>query len=178
MKFDEKTAKELQQQHKLSETIIKVWRHRGTIPDKYAQENYRTPTNAKEDATAQRIREIMALREIAHTNFRCFEKHPNYADGRVRGADVKKGIPLEEQEKKAFLAECAELRNKLSAAIAMPTTSKLRAVLRDKRLHGSNVVGKKLYPKAVQISGSAMITESEKKEVVRLLKAMKIKIQI
>jgi hypothetical protein len=178
MKFDENTAKTLQQQHNLSETTIKVWRHRGTIPDKYAQENYRTPSAAKEDATAQRIREIMALREIAHTNFRAFEKHPNYADGRSRAADVKKGIALEAQEKKAFLAECAELRNKLSAAIAMPTTSKLRSVLTDKRLHGTIVVGAQLYRKAIQEGGSAMITEKEKKQVVLLLKALKIKLQV
>jgi len=178
MKFDEATAKKLQEQHGLSAQTIKVWRHRGAIPDKYAQENYRLPQAAKEDATAQKIRAIMSLKEIAHTNFRAFEKHPNYTDGRSRAADVKKGVALEEREKTAFIAECAELRNLLSAAINVPTTSKLRLALRDKRVHASNVLGAALTRKALQEGGSAELASWEKKEVIQLLKAFKAKLQV
>lgn len=178
MKFDETLAKQLIDEHGLSPNTLRIWKLRGAIPKKYAKTDYRKPVAAKEDATAQRIREIVSLPEIAHSNFRAFDKHPNYATAAQRAQDVKRGHPLDEREKAHFLAECAELRNLLSAAATLPTTTKLRKVLKDKRIHAVVLLDRDLYRKAVQEDGSAMLAADEKQEVQRRIKVLKIKLQV
>jgi len=178
MEFTEEKAQLLKEQHGLSDQVIRNWRHRDTIPDKYDKESYRPAETAKEDATAQRLREIISLPELAHTAFRAFGKHPNYKSGVQRASDIKRGLPFDEAELRALRAELAELRNKAAKAAQVPTKANFIALMKDKRVHPTKLLSNYLYQKAIEGSGHAPLTTSEKQEVVNLVKLFKSKIQV
>lgn len=61
MEFNEDKAKEIVEKLGISEKTIQVWKSRGAIPNRYADENY-TPTRKKTSADEiklQRIRDIL-----------------------------------------------------------------------------------------------------------------------
>ena len=68
MEFDEEKAKEIAARCGLSEKTVKVWRHRGRIPDKYADEGYRpVPEPSKADKII--LTRIKDLKENECINF-------------------------------------------------------------------------------------------------------------
>lgn len=68
MEFDEAKSKEIAAKCGLSEKTINVWRHRGRIPDKYADEGYR-PVPELSKADRIKLDRISELKSGDYINF-------------------------------------------------------------------------------------------------------------
>lgn len=69
MEFDENKAIAIVEKYKLSETTLKVWKSRGSIPDKYFDENYITPSLIDKAGAINQDRIISVLNtEIINLN--------------------------------------------------------------------------------------------------------------
>ena len=68
MEFDEAKSKEIAARCGLSEKTVNVWRHRGRIPDKYADEDYR-PVPEPSKADRIKLDRITELKSNDYINF-------------------------------------------------------------------------------------------------------------
>lgn len=68
MEFDEAKSKEIAARCGLSEKTVNVWRHRGRIPDKYADEGYR-PVPEPSKADRIKLDRITELKSNDYINF-------------------------------------------------------------------------------------------------------------
>lgn len=69
MKFTEEQAKLIIEKYTLSPKTLKVWKTRGSIPDRYFQEDYEKPAklNRKEKREKERIIKILESKKINKT---------------------------------------------------------------------------------------------------------------
>lgn len=59
MQFDEQKAAELIAKHQLSPNTLKVWSHRGTIPDKYLDEHFEVRKKVTDQQQQQQQRNVL-----------------------------------------------------------------------------------------------------------------------
>lgn len=145
MKFDKTIAIEIIKKHNLSSRTLKDWKYRDVIPDKYFRENYRQVDTIAEDEFTQRIRELLGGRYLHASRFRSWSNHPNYKNGALRGGDViSKGLLMTQDECDGIKSEIVELRNKARYAVKSKNIEAARKLFSDKRVNGTQVVGKKL----------------------------------
>jgi hypothetical protein len=67
MNFDEEKAREIVERFGLSESTIKVWKTRGSIPNKYANPDYTQPakvSGVKDERLEERIKTILSNQKL------------------------------------------------------------------------------------------------------------------
>lgn len=107
MKYDEKLARKLVEQHQLSASAIKQWRRRGRIPDKYSPEiNFERQ---------QKIKKVLAIPwiNVAHI---AYESHVGV--GRLENI-VSKNLSLKANEEEALAKSIMVLYQPLKQFLAL-----------------------------------------------------------
>lgn len=152
MIFDEEKARAIIQQLGLAESTMKVWRHRGSIPDKYSDLDAAAAVVLvkKTDPEAGRLREILSLKEINNAGF---------TPGKRAGDIVKGEAAIKKEEITTYKTEIVLLRNKLRLAIDRGT---FKQALWDRRLHPTLIVSKSIYDKLLR---EAWLSREETEEV-------------
>jgi hypothetical protein len=135
MNYTDEAADKIIQDFHLDEKTKKVWKFRGAIPDKYFQPDaaWSPPLDKATSTGVMRMREILALPEIASTKF---------AFG-TRGTDIRTGeARITEEELLQFKSEITQLRNKLRSGIDRNT---FLPALKDPRVHQTKIISIRLY---------------------------------
>jgi len=149
MTYTDDLADEIIEKFHLDQKTKRVWKTRGAIPDKYANREYSPPVNKVVSTEVMRMREILALPEIASTKF-AFDK---------RGRDILTGeARITEDEVIQFKSEVSQLRNKLRAGI---DRNSFLPLLQDTRVHPTKVIALRLYDR---ISRKMELGRQEKEE--------------
>ncbi len=169
--YDADLAAQIAEKFGVDEVTVRVWKTRKQIPGKYFDPNFDTSEKLSDnDQDYQKIKQILNMPEIAKSKFRGLEN---------KGADVSRGKDrMTTEEKTTFLTEITELRNELRLGYQTLTMSQLKKVLGDVRIHGTKLVGTKLYNLVMDDRGRRMLTESEKNEIKVSLLSLYNKIRI
>lgn len=154
MKFEEKKAQEIIEKYNLSDATLKVWKHRGEIPDQYANSEYSRLSMMTDTTEYKKACAILALPEIHNTMFTLGKK----------GSDVsrkKDRMTIEEFE--TFSAEIAEIKKVVFNVLKTATETTLRAVAQDPRLVGAKIFGSDLYGRIVRSDVDRVLTDAQRK---------------
>lgn len=154
MTYTDQLADEAIARWHLDPATKRVWKTRGSIPDKYFKEggDYSPPVGSQHATDVMRMREIFALPEIAATKFQFG----------LRANDIMRGTArITEEEVVQFRTEVTQLRNKLRDG---KDRNLFNAALKDTRIHPTKLVGASLYKKAIDDKRASM-TDREKEEI-------------
>lgn len=104
MDFDLETAKAIVKKHNLSEKTILVWKNRGKIPDKYADENYKISEKV-DKKFIDHLYKIFSSKYLNKSNF--------ISVNASRQSDIKRGTArVTEDEYMLIKKELIALKNK------------------------------------------------------------------
>lgn len=131
MQFEEKKAIEIIQRFGLSETTLKVWRSRGSIPDRYLNDDFqkREAITKRADALkADRVCSILSMKELNIKFFSEILKCPALFD------IARKKSTFTDSELLEAIKEIKRLRLDVIKAFEMYSPSKVERLLKDKRI--------------------------------------------
>lgn len=131
MQFDEKKAAEIIQRFGLSETTLKVWRSRGSIPDRYAKEQFQKReaiTGRADRLKADRVCSILRMNELNIKFFSETLKCSSLFD------ISRKKSTFTDSELLEAIKEIKRLRLDVIKTFEMYSPSKVERLLKDKRI--------------------------------------------
>lgn len=133
MKYDEKKAQDIIRRFRLADVTMKTWKHRGTIPDQYADPGY-DPSGPALLKDTKRVIDITQLPEINAAAFTSvgYRKIVDVSRHHLRGKRASQSFT--EKEVLAFKSEVTRLRNKLRAFTKTGGEKELKAVIADDRI--------------------------------------------
>lgn len=158
--FDEAKAKEIIQDFELSETTLRVWKSRNSIPKKYLKEGFKKLETIPDTPETRRLRAIISRKEFRMTQFRTATLNPNYQRSNSRLSDIKKGSRFLEAEVKKLKEEIVEIRNLCRAVIDTRTDAAIKALCEDKRIKPTLILAVDMYKQIVD--GVTPLTRSQK----------------
>jgi len=127
MKFNEENAIEIVKKHNLSEKILKVWKNRNSIPDKYFQENFQKYEKLSKAEQLQQ-RRIVAVLNSGNLYLNVISQ---LCDIRVNKlTDVVKGkSSLSVRELTAVKSELKKIKIEIKEAFQSYSERKLKIIL-------------------------------------------------
>lgn len=135
MKYTDELAREIASRHNVTAGQIKIWKHRGRIPDRYNSETPLPEAANLEDKKVQRVLQVCAHPVIAPTKFRTM---PAYWWTQHRSGDFR----LTVEHITNIRRELVELRNLLRKVRDIRSAEQMfQAVKAERRLHPFNLVG-------------------------------------
>lgn len=135
MKYTDELAREIASRHNVTAGQIKIWKHRGRIPDRYNSDTPRPEPADLDDLKVKRLLEVCAHPAIAPSKFRTMPAHwwTQHRSGDFR---------LTVEHVTNIRRELVELRNLLRRVRDMRSPQQMfQAVKAEKRLHPFNLVG-------------------------------------
>lgn len=124
MEYTDDKAKEIAAKHKISPSTLKVWKTRGSIPDKYQDENFQIGTKVNNQEDIDRI--ILKIDHPAINKEVLLEKlgiNKSYAD-------LKRGkTSLSQQEIEGIKKEFALLKVQINNALNSKAVLKIKHIL-------------------------------------------------
>ncbi len=134
MKFTEEHAATLAARHNIPATTVKMWRHRGRIPDRYLSESISPPANLSDP----RIRRLLGICDHPAICTGKFRFAPKYWHSQLR----EKKFRLTVEHVVNLNREIVELRNTLRKCQDLRDAVKIGNVLRNEpRLKPVNIAG-------------------------------------
>lgn len=122
MQFEEKKALEIQQQHNLPDSVIRVWKTRGKIPKRYFSEDFKPREPLTKEQQVQQASLVKAM---------CSEKMNTQAVGRICNINPgkiidahRKGVDLSRDEFIALQKYRVQFKKDISEVIAKCSTSR------------------------------------------------------
>lgn len=133
MKYDEDTAREIIQRYGLASATLKVWRHRGSIPQKYASPDYDAtpPALLKDTLRAVEITQLPELNVSAFTGV-AYRKVIDVTRHHLRGKRASQNFT--ESEITALKSEVTRLRNKIRRFTVGGKEKELAALIAEPRI--------------------------------------------
>ena len=132
MKFEEKLAAQIVKKHALSQSIIRQWRHKREIPDKYGDESFKVDKSDKiSDALQKKMidavfQEAIVTKYLTSIDFRIL------LDAKRKGY---KKIKLTENTVKLLRQEIVLLRNELRKFVNISTENNLKSIIFHPLIH-------------------------------------------
>lgn len=136
MKFIEQKAAEIMAKWGLDPITVRVWRHRGEIPDEYENPEYK-PRKAAEAAQQARALEILSMPEIN------VSRMWSVTNAQVR--DIRAGQYRMSQEKYLRIqTEITQMRNLLRKYMQHASQDNLKAIIKDRRIKSARLLASEM----------------------------------
>lgn len=136
MKFSLEKAEALIKKWGLADTTIRIWRHRGEIPDEYDDPEFR-PRKVATPSQQARVMEILSLPELN------IARMWSVTNAQVR--DWRKEEYRMSQEKNIKIkTEITQLRNLLRRYTKHPSQENLAPILKDRRIKSATLLASEL----------------------------------
>ena len=142
MKFNEKQANEIIAKYNLSKKTLRVWRNRGSVPDKYFKINYTQPTPTTK---GQKVKQalLMNLLKSGAINLTVLADSAGVKHSRV--IDAKREVAsLSIDDYTALKTELKRLKLLIAKTFEVYSENSLKKLLKNKTLHYSVIVKDRL----------------------------------